>query len=64
MVAALAAVVLFSTTMIPENNETLRAKFKQWKSEHGMSFDPSEELYRFGIFVENLKQIEAHNSKS
>lgn len=63
MVAALAAVVLFSTTTVPDNNETLRVKFDQWKSEYDMSFDATEEMYRFGVFVENLKHIEAHNAK-
>ena len=62
-IAVIISIAIFSSVTLPDKDESLRTKFNEWKNEYSMSFDPTEEVYRFNIFVKNLNQIESHNSK-
>ncbi len=61
--AVFLSVVLISSTSNHQNEQSLLGKFNDWKSEYSMTFNPTEEHYRFKVFMQNLKQIKTHNSK-
>jgi len=44
--------------------ESLSTLWSTWKTQHGKSYMASEELVRFGIFVENLEKIAKMNAES
>lgn len=42
------------------NNKSVDS-FADWKQKFGANFDTEEDVYRRGIFLKNLEDIEQHN---
>lgn len=45
------------------DSDSTLALYNQWKKNLNVNFDPSEEIYRFKVFEQNLAKINEHNSK-
>ena len=60
----LIALYAFVTTATTTKLDSLPALWSTWKTKYRKSYSASEELERFGIFVENLAKIAKMNSKS
>ena len=58
--ALLAGAALFSYNSSLQNNEL--AQFEEFKSTYGRDYTLEENIYRFGVFITNLKKINAHNA--
>jgi C1A family cysteine protease len=60
---ALALCAGASAKLFTENVEVQKYLFAEFKKEHNKEYTAEEEAHRFGIFVENLKLIDARNAK-
>lgn len=58
--ALLAGAALFSYNAQLNNNEL--AQFEEFKTTYGKIYALEENVYRFGVFINNLKKINQHNA--
>lgn len=58
--ALLAGAALFSYNAQLNNNEL--AQFEEFKTTYGKIYTLEENVYRFGVFITNLKKINQHNA--
>ena len=58
--ALLAGAALFTYNAQLNNNEL--AQFEEFKTTYGRVYTLEENVYRFGVFITNLRKINAHNA--
>ncbi len=56
-IAVAFSLAIIQSGIIGSDDLQLYSRFSEWKSEHGMTFDPVEEVYRFEVFRKNLAEI-------
>ncbi|XP_036619081.1 cathepsin L1-like [Trichosurus vulpecula] len=57
----LASLCLGIAAAAPQLDQTLDAKWEQWKSQHGRNYGGKEENWRRTMWEKNLRMIEMHN---
>lgn len=55
------ALILGSAVLLMTFNNKSVDQFDEWKGKFGAKFNAEEDVYRRGIFLKNIEDIEQHN---